>query len=93
MVLGGVAQVLWRRHIRRWLWRHYQYMCWSYVGLLAATANEACVRIPAFAALSARTRGALPLFTSAAIVGGAALIIFRRQAQILAPFAPDGRIP
>src|SRR4051794_16529617 len=30
MVLGGVAQVVYRRRIRRWLWRHYQYMCWSY---------------------------------------------------------------
>src|SRR5690349_2876542 len=92
MVLGGVAQVVWRLRIRRWLWRHYQYMCWSYVGLLAATANEACVRIPALAALSARTRGTLPLFASAAIVGGAALVIFRRQTQILTRFAPEQRI-
>ena len=44
MVAVGWVQVLRRRG--RWLWRHYQYMAWSYVGLLAATTNEAFVRLP-----------------------------------------------
>ena len=42
----GVAQVRWRYRPPNWLWRHYQYMSWSYVGLLAATCNEAFVRVP-----------------------------------------------
>jgi uncharacterized membrane protein len=83
MVIGGVAQVVFRRRIRRWLWRHYQYMCWSYVGLLTATANEACVRIRTLAALSARTGGSLPLIASAVIVGAAALLIFAKQDRVL----------
>src|SRR5262249_4631763 len=33
----GVAQARWRG--RDWQWRHYQYMSWSYVGLLAASCN------------------------------------------------------
>jgi uncharacterized membrane protein len=84
MVVGGVGQVIFRQRIRRWMWRHYQYMCWSYVGLLAATANEACVRVSFLSALSARMRGSLPLVASAAIVCGGAVLIFRKQDRILA---------
>src|SRR5690349_7876321 len=48
----GIAQVIARRRWRNWLWRHYQYMSWSYVGLLAATCNEAFVRVPALQRLT-----------------------------------------
>ena len=89
MVIGGVAQVVFRRRIRRWLWRHYQYMTWSYVGLLTATANEACVRVPALVGLSARIGGAaLPLGSSAAIVGLGAIVILSKQRRVLARLAP-----
>src|SRR3954470_23018304 len=30
MVLVGWTQVVFRRHFRRWFYRHYTYMCWSY---------------------------------------------------------------
>src|SRR4029078_6180974 len=52
-VAGGLAQVARRPRPRNWAWRHYQYMCWSFVGLLAATDNEAFVRIPALRRLTA----------------------------------------
>jgi uncharacterized membrane protein len=83
MVAGGVAQPLRRRRIRRWLWRHYQYMCWSYVGLVAATANELCVRVPAAKSLTARTAGFLPVAASAAIVAAAAVLIFANQRRTI----------
>ena len=86
MVCGGVAQVVFRRG-RRWLWRHYQYMCWSYVGLLAATANEACVRVPALRSLTARSGGWPPLIASGAIVAASAAVIALNQRRVLAPFA------
>src|SRR5258708_16656837 len=46
MIALGVIHILRRRRMRNWLWRHYQYMAWSYVALLAATVNEALVRMP-----------------------------------------------
>src|SRR5205807_8427615 len=46
MVLIGWSQVVFRRRFHRWLYRHYTYMCWSYAGLVAATSNEAFVRVP-----------------------------------------------
>jgi len=85
MVVGGVAQVVWRRRIRRWLWRHYQYMSWSYVGLLAATANELCVRVPALKAMTLRSRGWLPVAASAVIVAASALVIVSNQRRVLLP--------
>lgn len=79
MVVGGVAQARFRARLRRWLWRHYQYMSWSYVGLVAATANEAFVRLSVLKRLSAHTTTALPLFASGLIVGISAIVIFRKQ--------------
>ena len=79
----GLAQVLGRRRWRKWLWRHYQYMAWSYVGLLAATCNEAFVRIPALQQLAAMTSTALPLFVMAVLVAACALVIFAKQRPTL----------
>ena len=86
MVLAGVGQVVWRRRIRRWLWRHYQYMCWSYVGLLAATANEACVRVPLLRDWTYRTKGWPSLIASAVIVASSAAVIFAKQRRLIEPF-------
>src|SRR5258708_10591109 len=56
MVLIGWAQVAFRRYLQRWFYRHYTYMCWSYAGLVAATSNEAFVRVPVLKALVQRIR-------------------------------------
>lgn len=45
LVLTGWAQVLFRKHLRNWLYRHYTYMCWSYFALIAAAFNEGFVRL------------------------------------------------
>ena len=84
MVLAGVGQVVYRRRLRRWLWRHYQYMSWSYVGLLAATVNELCVRVPALRSMTDRSGGLLPVAASAVVVGSSALVIFRNQRRVIA---------
>ena len=67
---AGVVQVLGRRWWRRWLWRHYQYMAWSYVELLTATINEGFARVPHLHRLAARTTAPLPLLVMACVVVG-----------------------
>jgi uncharacterized membrane protein len=90
MVAVGLAQVTFRPRPRRWAWRHYQYMCWSYVGLLAATNNEAFVRIPALVRLADRTTTALPLLVTAGLVAACGAVIVRRQAAVLDRYDPAG---
>jgi uncharacterized membrane protein len=82
-VAAGIIQVLGRRRWRRWLWRHYQYMAWSYVGLLAATVNEGFVRVPALQRLAASTTAPLPLLVMACVVVGCGGVIFAMQRRVL----------
>jgi uncharacterized membrane protein len=88
MLAGGLAQVVPRRRPRNWPWRHYQYMSWSFVGLLAATNNEAFVRVPPLARLTAATVPALPMVVTGGLVGVCALVIIRKQEAVLGPFRP-----
>lgn len=82
-VAAGAVQVLGRRRWRRWLWRHYQYMAWSYVGLLAATVNEGFVRVPALKQLTASTPAPLPLLVMACVVAVSGALIFSSQRRVL----------
>jgi uncharacterized membrane protein len=91
MLAAGLAQVVPRRRPRNWLWRHYQYMCWSFVGLLAATNNEAFVRVPPLARLTGQTVPALPMLVTAGLVAACGAVIVRNQAAVLAPFQPPRR--
>ena len=86
MVAGGILQARYRAARPNWLWRHYHYMAWSYVGLLAATSNEAFVRIPALKQLTSATAGFLPVVASALIVGACGVVIFAKQNQVLGRF-------
>jgi uncharacterized membrane protein len=88
MVLGGVAQVVFRRRIRRWAWRHYQYMCWPYAGLVAGAVNEAFARVPPLRHLSESAGGVPVLAASATVLAAAAALIFANQCRILSPFQP-----
>jgi hypothetical protein len=85
-VAGGVVQVLGRRRWRKWMWRHYQYMTWSYVALVAATCNEAFVRVPLLQRLAGRANAPLPLLGTAAIVGLSGVVIFGAQRRVLARY-------
>ena len=89
-VAAGVVQVLGRRRWRRWLWRHYQYMAWSYVGLLAATCNEAFVRVPPLRRLAEGAAAPLPSLFTAALVGVSGVVIFALQRRVLARYGGGG---
>jgi hypothetical protein len=82
MVLVGWTQVVFRRHFRRWFYRHYTYMCWSYAGLVAATSNEAFVRVPVLKMLVQRHGAWLILGTQALILAACALLLKRNQAHL-----------
>jgi uncharacterized membrane protein len=79
----GLLQALNRRGWRKWLWRHYQYMVWSYVGLLAATCNEAFVRVPVLRDLTTATGAWLPLLAMSGLVSISAAVIFALQGRTL----------
>lgn len=77
-VLGGMLPA--RRRRPGWVVRHFWWMTYSYVGLLAAAAAEVFTRIP-----GTRFWWAVVL-TSAAIIGLGAVLINRRAGKVLAPF-------
>jgi len=73
----------------RWLEGHYYGMCFSYVGLLAATMAEILVRVPYFKAHLSGWRQVALAVLSAFIVGIAGqVIITRSRERILATVAP-----
>lgn len=84
IVLIGWAQVLFRRHLRNWLYRHYVYMCWSYVALVAAAFNEGFVRLAPLKAFVHHAGNWVIILTQAVLVGVAALFINHRKARMLA---------
>jgi uncharacterized membrane protein len=93
MVAAGVAQALGRRRWRRWQWRHYQYMAWSYVGLLAATCNEAFVRLRPLQRLTTATTPLLPTLCMVGVVALCGAVIFGMQRRVLSPFVgPAGPV-
>jgi uncharacterized membrane protein len=82
-VAGGVAVALRRRP--GWIARHYRWMAGSYVGLLAAAASEAAVRLP-----GTPFWGAV-LLATAAVVGVGVVLIRVRAEAVLAPFGGGRR--
>lgn len=91
MVLTGWAQVLFRRRLRNWLYRHYIYMCWSYVALIAAAFNEGFVRLAPLKALVRHTGNWAIIATQVVLLGVAALLINRRKPKLLARY-PEGAV-
>jgi len=45
-LLAGLAVAFFRWPPSGWVYLHYEWMSWSYVGLCAAAASEAAVRVP-----------------------------------------------
>lgn len=90
MVLVGWSQVFFRRHFKRWFYRHYMYMCWSYGGLVAATSNEAFVRVPALKTIVHRTGNWVILATQVLILGGCAILLRRNKTRLLQRYAGAG---
>ena len=85
-VVMGVVQAVLRRGA--WLRRHLTWMGWSYLGLLAAAATEASIRLPMFQHLTNGETfllgGAISVVT--VVIGWLMMLRWTRQA--LAHFTP-----
>lgn len=86
LVLIGWTQVLLRHRLRRWLYRHYVYMCWSYVALVAAAFNEGFVRVGLMKAVVRHHGNWVIIATQAVLVGLAAILITRSKEELLARY-------
>ena|SRR5688500_10568640 len=87
-VIAGIIPAVRRRPRDRWLDRHYFFMTYSYLGLLAATAAEIGTRLPA-------ARGAFwwaVIVATIVVFAVGGVMIRRRVGATLAPFrtAPVG---
>ena len=84
-IVGGMVVIMYRKNLKDWITTHYYFMVWSYIGLLAATSNEAFVHIP-FLTQQAHSYSWLPMASmlSVFIVGGTWVEISRQR--ITQPF-------
>jgi uncharacterized membrane protein len=83
-VVAGFVPAYFRRPTAKWLNRHYEWMCWSYVGLLAATAAEIVVRLPFIR--SGLAFGIATFASSFVVVFLGAHVLYRFRDDVLAPF-------
>ena len=91
-LLAGFVPVYFKRPSDKWLQRHYEMMCWSYVGLLAATAAEISVRLP-FVHKFGLAFGVVTFASSFAVVFIGSLVLYRRRDKILQRFATAASRP
>ena len=85
-VIAGFLPVYWRRPVDGWLELHFQFMAWSYIGLLAATASEIAVRIPKSPFWWA------VIVSSAVIIMAGAVILAHHRPKLLARYGRAGRV-
>lgn len=83
-LLAGFAAVVLKRPRAGWLDRHYYFMGWSYVGLVAATVSEGTTRVPGW---SFAVAVAVPTF-AVVIIGGS--WVHLRHHRTLERLAADG---
>jgi uncharacterized membrane protein len=83
MVMTGWSQVLLRHRLRNWLYRHYIYMCWSYIALVAAAFNEGFVRLAPLKTIARSSGNWAIVATQVALLSAAALVINRRKPEML----------
>jgi uncharacterized membrane protein len=74
---AGFVPVSLRRPRTGWMQLHATFMCWSYVGLLAAFVSEVAVRVPGVGF------GPAVIVTTVLIVAGGAVLIHTRVPRIL----------
>ena len=86
MMVAGFLPVYWRRPAEGWLELHFQFMAWSYIGLLAATASEIAVRIPKSPFWWAVS------VSSAVIIMAGVLILAHNRPKLLARYGRAGRV-
>jgi hypothetical protein len=91
LVLVGWAQVIYRKRLQRWLYRHYTYMCWSYVALVAAAFNEGFVRLPPLKAVVSRCGNWVIIATQVVLICVSALLINGSRESIFARLGKEER--
>lgn len=80
--VAGLVTAMRRKGNNNWLARHYEYMGWSYVGLLAATNNELFVHVYPLNEMGQSYPALVQILTFAVIaVGG--FSVYRRREEIL----------
>lgn len=79
-VIAGFVPVFLRKPVGGWLDLHLKFMIWSYIGLLAAAASEAAVRIP-----ESRFWWAV-IINSAVIIVAGAFLLTRHRPTLLARY-------
>ena len=80
-VLAGLLVVCFRTKIKFWLLVHYEFMAWSYIGLLAATSNEAFVHVAMLNKI-AKTYNWLPLTVMLCIIGIGATVLYCLRSSV-----------
>ncbi len=89
LVAGVSAAMRRKRGGRGWLRRHYSFMSWSYLGLVAAAIAEVATRVPAVRAIAG---GPTMAFWSTVVVASCAVFVLgatmirRREKDVLRPF-------
>lgn len=88
MTLTAVAPARWKRPSNgRWVVNHFMGMGWSYIGLWAATATEATIRLPFIHSRTGAIGGTIGATLLVMLIGGTLLTTYavrmKRQAQIL----------
>ncbi|HEY6229123.1 MAG TPA: DUF2306 domain-containing protein [Verrucomicrobiae bacterium] len=88
LVLVGVgwAQIMFRRRLRNWVYRHYVYMSWSYVALVAAAINEGFVRLPPLKGIVRRNGNWVIIATQVVLIFVAAILINRNKERMVRAF-------
>jgi uncharacterized membrane protein len=84
LVLVGWMQVIFRRHLRKWLYRHYVYMSWSYLALVAAAFNEGFVRVEPLMRIAHRYGNWVIIASQGILIATAAILINRNKQRMLA---------
>ena len=74
---AGFVPVYLRRPRAAWMQLHATFMCWSYVGLLAAFISEVAVRVPGIGF------GAAVIASTVVVVVGGAILIHTRVPRIV----------
>ena len=68
-VLLGLYYPIFKRSDKDWQVKHFEFMCWSYVGLIAAFCAEVIIRVPLMLAVNNIEQFAIAVFVIAGLVG------------------------
>jgi uncharacterized membrane protein len=85
-VVAGFLPAYFKRPPGKWLRWHYEGICWSYLGLLGATAAEIATRLPFIE--SGFAFGVAAIVSSQGVIAIGAFVLYRYRDRVLAAFQP-----